>query len=105
MGLSLVLLGLISLVGSLSYIPLVKRFSRKILICFSAFVMGLSLVLLGLCMYSHTYSSLSMLRDCDWLPMICIVSYMLAAPMGLCSIPFIYIAEFYPSEEIFDGRP
>ena len=60
--------------------------------------MGLSLVLLGLCMYSHTYSSLSMLSDCDWLPMICIVSYMVAAPMGLCSIPFIYIAEFYPSE-------
>jgi len=96
--LSVVIIAFISLVGSLSYIPLVKRFSRKILICFSAFVMGLSLVLLGLCMYSHTYSSLSMLSDCDWLPMICIVSYMVAAPMGLCSIPFIYIAEFYPSE-------
>jgi SP family facilitated glucose transporter-like MFS transporter 8 len=96
--LSAVIIAFISLIGSLSYIPLVKRFSRKILICFSALVMGVSLLLLGLCMYSHTYSSLEVLRDCSWLPMICIVSYMIAAPMGLCSIPFIYIAEFYPSE-------
>lgn len=96
--LSAVIIAFISLIGSLSYIPLVKRFSRKILICFSALVMGMSLVLLGLCMYSHTYNSLEVLRDCSWLPMICIVSYMVAAPMGLCSIPFIYIAEFYPSE-------
>jgi len=96
--LSVVIIAFISLIGSLSYIPLVKRFSRKILLCFSAFVMGVSLVLLGLCMYNHTYHSLSVLSDCDWLPMICIVSYMVSAPMGLCSIPFIYISEFYPSE-------
>jgi len=96
--LSAVIIAFISLIGSLCYIPLVKRFSRKILICSSALVMGMSLLLLGLCIYSHTYSSLEVLRDCSWLPMVCIVSYMIAAPMGLCSIPFIYIAEFYPSE-------
>ena len=101
--LSVVIIAFISLIGSLSYIPLVKRFSRKILLCFSAFVMGISLVLLGLCMYSHTSHSLSVLSDCDWLPMICIVSYMVSAPMGLCSIPFIYISEFYPSEVAMAG--
>ena len=68
------------------------------LLIMSSFVMGVSLLLLGICLYSHSYHSLSVLSDCDWLPMICIVSYMVAAPMGLCSIPFIYIAEFYPSE-------
>jgi len=96
--LSAVIIAFINLIGALLFIPMVKKCSRKMLLILSASVMGLSLVLLGLCMYSHTYSSLSMLSDCDWLPMICIVSYMVAAPMGLCSIPFIYIAEFYPSE-------
>merc|ERR1712123_537172 len=84
--------------GSLLYIPLVKRFSRKMLLILSSLVMGTSLLLLGLCMYSHSYNYIQVLNDCDWLPMICIVSFMVAAPMGLCSIPFIYIVEFYPSE-------
>jgi len=96
--LSAVIIAFISLIGSLLYIPLVKRFSRKMLLCFSAFVMGVSLVVMGLCMYSHSHLSVNVLSDCYWLPMISIVSYMLAAPMGLCSIPFMYIAEFYPSE-------
>eukprot|EP00091_Calanus_sinicus_P011843 TRINITY_DN2672_c0_g1_i2.p1 TRINITY_DN2672_c0_g1~~TRINITY_DN2672_c0_g1_i2.p1 ORF type:complete len:586 (-),score=108.96 TRINITY_DN2672_c0_g1_i2:152-1909(-) len=96
--LSAVIIAFISLIGSLLYVPMVKRCSRKMLLIMSSLVMGISLLLLGLCLYSHSYHSLQVLSDCDWLPMICIVSYMVAAPMGLCSIPFIYIAEFYPSE-------
>jgi len=96
--LSAVIIAFINLIGALLFIPMVKRCSRKMLLTFSSMLMGVSLVLLGLCMYSHTYHSLSVLSDCDWLPMICIVSYMVSAPMGLCSIPFIYISEFYPSE-------
>merc|ERR1711963_750322 len=37
-------------------------------------------------------------RTSDWFPVISMLIYMLAAPLGLCSIPFLYIAEFYPSE-------
>jgi len=96
--LSAVIISFINLIGALLFIPMVKRCSRKMLLTVSSLVMGMSLLLLGICMYSHTYSSLEVLRDCSWLPMVCIVSYMIAAPMGLCSIPFIYIAEFYPSE-------
>jgi len=96
--LSAVIIAFINLIGSLLYIPMVKRCSRKMLLILSSFVMGTSLLLLGLCMYSHSYNYIQVLNDCDWLPMICIVSFMVAAPMGLCSIPFIYIVEFYPSE-------
>ena len=98
--LSAVIIAFINLIGSLLYIPLVKRCSRKMLLILSSFVMGTSLLLLGLCMYSHSYNYIQVLNDCDWLPMICIVSFMVAAPMGLCSIPFIYIVEFYPSEVV-----
>lgn len=34
----------------------------------------------------------------DWVPITSLLVYMLAAPLGLCSLPFLYIAEFYPSE-------
>ena len=34
----------------------------------------------------------------DWLPLACVIVYMVAAPLGLCSIPFMYIAELYPAE-------
>jgi len=96
--LSSVMIAFIHLIGSLFFIPLVKRFSRKLLLVLSSLVMGVSLLLLGLCMYGHSHYSMKVLSDCDWLPIICIVTYMLAAPMGLCSIPYMFISEFYPSE-------
>jgi len=96
--LSTVIIAFISLVGSILFIPLVHRCSRKILLVFSSTMMGLSLLLLGLCMYSHTYDSIRVLSDCDWLPLICIVTYTLTAPMGLLSIPYIFIVEFFPTE-------
>ena len=42
--LSAVIIAFISLIGSLLFIPLVKRFSRKILLIFSSFVMGVPLL-------------------------------------------------------------
>lgn len=95
--LSAVIIAIIQLVGSLLFIPLVGRFSRKLLISASAFVMGTALILLGLSMYSKVTPSMSALAAVEWLPLVTVVVYMVAAPMGLCSIPFMYIAEFFPS--------
>merc|ERR1719415_227013 len=53
--------------------------------------MGVALSVMAIWM---TYSSSST----DWVPITCLLMYMLAAPMGLCTLPFLYIAEFYPSE-------
>merc|ERR1719245_2754434 len=78
---SAVILAFIHLVGSLLFIALVKKMSRKLLLSLSSLVMGISLAITG-----------------DWIPIISMLVYMLAAPLGLCSIPFLYIAEFFPSE-------
>ena len=61
---------------------------------------GTSLTVLGLSVYSHnSHGSLShMIGDFYWLPLTCVILYMLADPLGLGSIPFLYSAEFYPSE-------
>lgn len=58
---------------------------------------------LGLTVYSNTNED-GMLHKVmgseglPWLPLLCVTLYMLADPLGLGSIPFLYSAEFYPSE-------
>jgi len=87
---SAVIVAFVHLVGSLLFIALVKKTSRKLLLCVSALTMGVSLLILGVSMFYSTYK--------DWVPLVCTLLYMLAAPLGLTSIPFLYMAEFYPSE-------
>jgi len=89
---SAVILAFIHLVGSLLFIALVKKMSRKLLLSLSSLVMGISLAITGAWMYFSTSDTT------DWFPIISMLIYMLAAPLGLCSIPFLYIAEFFPSE-------
>merc|ERR1712158_82719 len=89
---SAVILAFIHLVGSLLFIALVKKLSRKLLLSISSLVMGISLAITGAWMY------FSPIQTMDWFPIISMLIYMLAAPLGLCSIPFLYIAEFFPSE-------
>lgn len=98
--LSAVITAFIHLIGALMFIPLVKKFNRKTLLILSSFVMGVSLILLGFCMYTKSNETMLMpsVYGYDWLPIVSMVMYMVASPIGLCSIPFMYIAEFYPSE-------
>jgi len=95
--LSAVIIGLIKFLGALLYIPAIKYVSRRILICGSAFVMGISMAILGLAMYSHETGLLHM-DHITWLPLLCVTLYMIADPIGLGSVPFLYIGEFFPSE-------
>jgi len=98
--LTAVISAFIHLIGALLFIPLVKKFNRKSLLIISSFLMGFSLILLGVCMYTKSKDSMLMpaVYGYNWLPIISTVIYMVASPIGLCSIPFMYIAEFYPSE-------
>jgi MFS family permease len=88
---SAITISAIHLVGSLLFIPFVKRYSRKLLLIGSSLVMAISLTVLGAALYIHA-------DGMDWIPLTCVITYMLADPIGLGSIPFIYVAEFFPSE-------
>jgi len=97
--LAAVFVAIIQLVGALLFLILIKKLSRKVLIVSSAFIMGTSLVVLGFCMYSRVKAGvMGDMSSLDWLPLACVIVYMVAAPLGLCSIPFMYIAELYPAE-------
>jgi len=96
---SAVIIACMQLLGSIIFIPLVKHLPRRILLTFTSAIMGFALSILGLCDLSHNYTDiLPPLEQLYWLPLICVSIYLLAAPIGLCSIPFMFIAEFFPSE-------
>jgi len=87
---------MLALLGSLVLLPLVRWMARKSLLSLSSAVCGVSLLLLGSCSYSHSHD-IQLLRDCHWLPITCVVSYIMATNMGLSALPNIFISEFYPS--------
>jgi len=96
--LSAIIIGAIKFLGAILYIPAVKYISRRMLICGSSFVMGTSMSVLGLAMYSHESGLYSNLGIMMWLPLVCITIYMLADPIGVGSVPFLYLGEFFPAE-------
>jgi len=97
---SSVVTSLINLIGSCAYIPLVRKLPRKLLFSASALVMGLSLTMLGVSMYCHTLPSVAAvwITQSTWIPLLAATLYFLAAPVGFYSIPYIYTAEFFPTE-------
>lgn len=98
--LSNIVIGLLQLAGSCLFLPLVKQYSRKLLLVSSAIVMSFSLALLGLYLYSQTrYEQFFMaVSRSDWLAILCFSAFLLAAPIGLCSVPLLYTAELFPTE-------
>ena len=103
---SAIVIGFIKLCGCVLYIPAIKYFSRRTLLCSSSLIMGVSLSILGLSVYSHSHvdhhtphAGLHLLmEEAYWLPLLCVTFFMISDPLGLGSIPFLYSAEFYPSE-------
>lgn len=95
---SAIIIGAIKFLGALLFIPAVQRFSRRMLIVTSAFIMGVSMAILGLAMYAHETESLTQIDAISWLPLLCVTLYMLADPIGVGSVPFLYLGEFFPTE-------
>lgn len=98
--LSAIVIGIIKLIGTVLFVPAVRYYSRRLLLCLSSLVMGLSLLVLAVFMYARenggsmgeTFESLY------WLPLCCVTFYIIADALGLGSIPFLYVGEFFPSE-------
>merc|ERR1711981_619717 len=96
--LSAIGVGVIKLIGSILFIPAIKYCTRKFLLCISSTVMAIALAILGLAMYSHDGPDLIPNELPNWLPLACVTLYMAMDPLGLSSIPFVYMAEFYSGE-------
>merc|ERR1712038_1366132 len=49
-------------------------------------------------MYSHETGLLHDQDTLTWLPLVCVTLYTLADPIGVGSVPFLYLGEFFPAE-------
>merc|ERR550539_148727 len=97
--LSAIGVGVIKLIGSLLFIPAIRYCTRKFLLCVSSTAMSLSLAILGLAMYANGDGTNLFANELpSWLPLACVTLYMAVDPLGLSSIPFVYMAEFYSGE-------
>lgn len=88
---SAVIVGCIKFIGSLAFIPAIKYCTRKVLLVSSSTVMGLSMAALGLAMFVNTQLP-------GWVPLACVTIYMAALPLGLGSLPYVFIGEFFSAE-------
>jgi len=97
---SAIILGVIKLVGTILFVPAIRYFSRKLLLCCSSLIMGLSLLVLAVVMYSRETGGTmgEKFEGLYWLPLLCITLFMIADSIGLGSIPFVYVGEFFASE-------
>lgn len=94
-----IIVGLIKFLSSLLIIPALRFFSRRFLLCTSSILMGISLAILGLANLSHdTALDGGIMGNYYLIPLASIIVYMMADPVGLGSIPYLYTAEFFPSE-------
>jgi len=92
MFISAVIVGCIRFIGSLLLIPAIKYCTRKVLLSSSSMVMGLSMAVLGFALFLQGRILPT------WLPLLCVTIYMAVVPVGLGSLPYVYIGEFFSTE-------
>lgn len=98
---SSIIIGSIRFIGTLIFIAAVKFLPRKVVLVLTSMLMGISMMVLGFIMLSREQSVKdSAMGSPDWLPLLCVTIFMLADVIGLGSIPFLYIGEFFPSGNI-----
>jgi len=90
---SAVIVGCIRFIGSLAFIPAIKYCTRKVLLTSSALVMGISMAVMGFTIFLQGQLLLP-----GWLPLLCVTVYVAAVPMGLGSLPYVFIGEFFSTE-------
>jgi hypothetical protein len=54
---SAIILGAIKLIGAILFVPAVKMFPRRLLLCTSAFIMGISMMVLAIVLHSREAGS------------------------------------------------
>lgn len=92
--LSAIIVAFIYVVGCIIFILLDRSFPRKPLYIFSSFVSGAALTLFGVSgYYFHHYHSPSSL-----LPLLSLSIFMLAAPLGITSLPLTLLHDAFPAE-------
>ncbi|XP_069700466.1 facilitated trehalose transporter Tret1-like [Periplaneta americana] len=92
---SSVVVGVVMLIMSICTMPLVDRAGRRILLLVSSFIEMLSLLVLGV----YFLLKEQMQKDVDgisWLPLACLIIYIIVYCIGLGPLPWVVMAEVLP---------
>ena len=74
----------------------VDHFGRRILLIVSGTFMTLSLSGLGTFLYLKSNSDIEQLDDLGWIPLCCLILYVVAFSVGYGAIPFLIMGELFP---------
>ncbi|CAH1183079.1 unnamed protein product [Phaedon cochleariae] len=77
----------------------VERFGRRPLLLFSCACSGIPLFILGFCFYWNSYNP-TLMADFQWLPIACILTFVIAYAVGLGPIPVALLSDLFPSDVI-----
>lgn len=97
---STMILGAVKLLGAILFVPIVEHCSRKLHLCVSSLIMGLSLLAFALANYYRGSGGAmgATFEGLYWLPLLCLSVFVVANVVGLGSIPFLFMGEFFPLE-------
>lgn len=91
-----IIVGVVQTISTVGSSLLIERAGRRILLLQSCIIMGLSLVVLG------TYFKLQRdgvaLAVVGWIPLLCLVLFIISFSMGFGPIPWTMMSELFPAE-------
>ncbi|KAK4004300.1 hypothetical protein OUZ56_006040 [Daphnia magna] len=108
--LSSIIIAVVAMVFTMISVLLVDRFGRRKLLMISGVCMAVSLTGLGVFVYLKTASEdlsvvdettlaePSVLSELGWLPLLFLISFIIAYSMGFCTVPQLIMGELFPLE-------
>lgn len=93
-----IIVGIVNLIATLIATALVDRLGRKVLLYISATLMAITLVGLGVYFFFKGDSSDFSGAKVGWLPLLCLVVYVLGFSMGYGPIPWLMMGEILPEK-------
>lgn len=90
-----IIVGVVNLIATLIATVLVDRLGRKVLLYISAALMAVTLIGLGVYFYTKGEAKES---SVGWLPLLCLVVYVLGFSMGYGPIPWLMMGEILPEK-------
>lgn len=93
-----IIVGLVNLIATLIATVLVDRLGRKVLLYISAALMAATLIGLGVYFFIKRDSTDFSNAKVGWLPLVCLVVYVLGFSMGYGPIPWLMMGEILPEK-------
>lgn len=91
-----IIVGVVQMIATYISSLLIERAGRKILLLQSCIIMGLNLIILGI--YFRLKEEGYNVANVGWIPLVCLVLFIISFSLGFGPIPWMMMAELFPVE-------